>query len=401
MPPEEHNTLNFTDMTPKPVGQEPQPKPTQAQAEANALLQQSAPATPPTPSNLPPAAAPTAPAAEPSVSPAPTQPDQAVPLANQPEPLNPLAQLQQADTVAQTAMTPPATAVTPTATQSAAAPPQPAIAGLAPAAPAAAAIPTPFAKSYTWLNEAAQKLHLQRVINKTVLKYLLIGAVSIGIFILVFNFPIILADIRYRFTKPQPQPAISTQAALSQADVVGPEAQVIIPKLNVTAPIQFPPTLDETQIEVALRDGVVHYAGTALPGDKGNVVIFGHSSNDWWQPGNFKFIFALLDRLGAGDTVQINYQSHKYMYQVTGTKVVSPNDFSVVQPTDQPTLTLITCTPPGTSWKRLVVTAQQIEPAPSNKTAKSEAAVSQPKTLPSDAPASIWTKITNVWNNVF
>ena len=76
---------------------------------------------------------------------------------------------------------------------------------------------------------------------------------------------------------------------------------VIIPKINVNAPVVYGLTdLSENNVQVALRNGPVHYplaGATATPGQKGNTVILGHSSADVFAPGDYKFIFVQLNRL--------------------------------------------------------------------------------------------------------
>ena len=112
----------------------------------------------------------------------------------------------------------------------------------------------------------------------------------------------------------------------------------------------------------------MHYANTAMPGENGNSVFFGHSSNNWWIKGEYKFVFILLDKLEIGDTFVLHYNSKKYLYEVTEKKVVDPKEVSVLDQTSDPVVTLITCTPPGTSWKRLVVIGKQISPDPAKNT---------------------------------
>ncbi len=185
-----------------------------------------------------------------------------------------------------------------------------------------------------------------------------------GVFLLVlllFKLPVVINQIQYSFSnKPQ------TAATAPITEVVPAENTINIPKINVHVPVIYEPSIAEATIQTALQNGVVHYGNTASPGQNGNVAIFGHSSNDWWEPGNFKFVFVLLDKLSPGDQLTIDYQSKRYTYEVTGSKVVEPTDVGVLNPTATPTLTLITCTPPGTSLKRLVVTAKQTSPAPSS-----------------------------------
>lgn len=113
----------------------------------------------------------------------------------------------------------------------------------------------------------------------------------------------------------------------------------------------------EKQMQKALRDGVVHYPGTALPGQDGNTVITGHSSYFPWDPGRFKDVFALLHDVVVGDEIVVFYEQKKYIYKISSIKVVLPKDLEALKPTSSEQLTLITCTPVGTNLKRLIVTA--------------------------------------------
>lgn len=161
---------------------------------------------------------------------------------------------------------------------------------------------------------------------------------------------------------------------------IGKEAKIIIPKINVDVPVVYSvKTYDEASIQAALEDGVVHYGDTPVPGEAGNNVIVGHSSNNFFNAGKYKFAFVLLDRLEVGDTFILHYEGKRYIYRVYNKVVVEPDDFSIVQPTDKPTTTLITCTPPGTSWHRLAIQAEQISPAPSDKQTNTE-----PKAIEAD-----------------
>ena len=192
---------------------------------------------------------------------------------------------------------------------------------------------------------------------------------AIGVFaliLLMFKAPVIWSQIQYAVNKPAVTPATLPVAG----SAVPLDPTITIPKINVHAPVSYEPSVVESNVQKALENGVVHYGNTAYPGQNGNFVIFGHSSNDWWEPGNYKFVFVLLDKLAPGDKFTIDYQSKRYTYQVTGTKIVVPTDVSVLNQTSTPTATLITCTPPGTSLKRLIVSAVQINPSPTNVAVK-------------------------------
>jgi sortase A len=150
---------------------------------------------------------------------------------------------------------------------------------------------------------------------------------------------------------------------------VGPDAQVIIPKINVQAPVQYNlADLSETGAQTALQNGTIHYpivGATAFPGQRGNTVVLGHSSADWFEPGNFKFIFVQLNRLSAGDLFYLDYQGTRYTYRISRTQIIAPNQLGALNlGTDKPYATLITCDPPGTALNRLLIIGEQISPDP-------------------------------------
>jgi sortase A len=155
---------------------------------------------------------------------------------------------------------------------------------------------------------------------------------------------------------------------------VNPAPKIIIPKINVDAPVVYDvPSIDEPVVQEKLKSGVVHYpipGASSLPGQKGNTVVLGHSSNDVFDDGAYKFVFVQLDKLEIGDTFYLNYNSTRYTYSVTEKKVILPTEVSsLVIDTDKPIATLVTCTPVGTALKRLVIMAEQISPDPSSKPA--------------------------------
>lgn len=160
------------------------------------------------------------------------------------------------------------------------------------------------------------------------------------------------------------------------ADVkVGAEPKLIIPKINVDVPAIYGVGYDHNSQMKAMEKGVAHFAipgANAVPGQIGNTVLSGHSSNDLFDPGDYKFIFAQLDKLQVGDTIYTNYNSVRYTYSITKKEVVLPTQVDkLTYPTSKPILTLITCTPLGTAEKRLLITAEQVSPDPSKATAAS------------------------------
>lgn len=109
-----------------------------------------------------------------------------------------------------------------------------------------------------------------------------------------------------------------------------------------------------------LSEHLVNYIGTAIPPENGTSVIFGHSTlPQLYNPKDYKTIFANVYKLKTGDIITTNVDGVTYQYKIFDIVVVDPEDTSMFSQTyNDSYLTLITCTPPGTIWKRLVVKAR-------------------------------------------
>ena len=146
---------------------------------------------------------------------------------------------------------------------------------------------------------------------------------------------------------------------------------LMIPKLNVEVPVVFGSKNDVNSMSDAMSNGVAHFAipgASAKPGEVGNFAVSGHSAGNIYQQSDYKFIFSGLTRMGTGDLIYMDYNSQRFSYRVTGTQVVDPSDVGTLRKisTDnpgKPMITLITCTPLGTSKYRLLVFGEQIYPS--------------------------------------
>jgi LPXTG-site transpeptidase (sortase) family protein len=164
-----------------------------------------------------------------------------------------------------------------------------------------------------------------------------------------------------------------------QSDLAGmvppvgpPKNTLIIPALDLNVPIQTPSTASliredwgtlEEEIQGALMNGVVHYPGTAKPGQAGNFFVTGHSSYFPWVQSAYKSVFARLSALNPGDEYWVFYNGDKHRYVIQEKKEVLPSDVTVLdQPIGKRISTLMTCTPVGTTLRRLVLIAQEVDP---------------------------------------
>lgn len=112
-----------------------------------------------------------------------------------------------------------------------------------------------------------------------------------------------------------------------------------------------------------LKESLIHFPGTALPGEQGASVIFGHSTlPQLFKPDRYLSIFSLIPRLETSDEIVLKFDGVTYTYRVIDKIEVKPNDLSVLeQPYGNRYLRLITCTPPGTYLKRAVITAALVD----------------------------------------
>lgn len=225
---------------------------------------------------------------------------------------------------------------------------------------------------------------------------LLFGLGVGGLVLLIFLFGFFNEVVIAPFIQPGSH-ASATPIILS-SDGVAPTAtpEVIIPKINVELPIIYGSSNNESDIENSLEDGVVHYPTTSAPGQQGNAAFFGHSSNNIFNPGKYKFAFVLLHTLEPGDIFYLTNGGKVYTYKVYDKKIVEPTEVDVLNPVagKTATATLITCDPPGTSLHRLVVWGEQISPDPSSNTAAP--ATSQTAGAPSrlaDNGPTLWSRL--------
>lgn len=234
--------------------------------------------------------------------------------------------------------------------------------------------------------------------TKQHLQSLLFG-ISTGVVVLVvvmfsfFNEMIIAPFIA-------PSRHVSATPIILNADGVAPSdtPEVIIPKINVQIPVVYDEkSIDEASIQRALENGVIHYPTTVKPGQKGNAAFFGHSSNNIFNKGKYKFAFVLLHELAPGDIFYLTHNKKVYSYKVFKKQVVAPSETWVLGtvPDKVATAALITCDPPGTSTNRLVVWGEQISPDPVTGATEptTQPVDTQPHELPSEGP-SLWKRFT-------
>ncbi|MBM2826919.1 MAG: sortase [Dehalococcoidia bacterium] len=140
--------------------------------------------------------------------------------------------------------------------------------------------------------------------------------------------------------------------------------RIVISNIEVDAPVVATGTKyeDGQLVWETAKHAVGHLKGTAYPGQVGNIVMAGHISSPIRREGN---VFSRLPEITLGSQVSVYTPLGRYDYRVVETKVVLPTDTSVIEPTPESRLTLITCVPDLVYTHRLIVIAVPVNFEPS------------------------------------
>ncbi len=149
------------------------------------------------------------------------------------------------------------------------------------------------------------------------------------------------------------------------------EYRLVIPKISKNVPVIEVPeryisediwTQFDKEVQNLLRQWVIHYPGTAGPGQVGNAFFTWHSSYYPWDKWQYKDVFANLNQMEIGDTYFIYSNQKKYKYKIVDKKEIKPSEVNVLsQPNNAKISTLMTCWPLGTTLRRLIVVGEQVE----------------------------------------
>jgi LPXTG-site transpeptidase (sortase) family protein len=180
------------------------------------------------------------------------------------------------------------------------------------------------------------------------------------VFFHVGNICMLLAALGMIYTfLPLVQIYVFPPAALPQSETKN-GFSISIPRIHAYAPVL--PNIDpwnEFEYKEALKHGVAHAKGTALPGQKGTIYLFAHSSGAPWEVTHYNTIFLRLGELEKNDVITLEYNKNKSIYSVLTKKEVWPTEVTYITSTTDEQLILQTCTPIGTSLKRLLIFAKR------------------------------------------
>jgi LPXTG-site transpeptidase (sortase) family protein len=186
------------------------------------------------------------------------------------------------------------------------------------------------------------------------------------ILLAVVFYPSVKSELDYNFNKPNPNVYVTTYASPSDKvrsinTIVAKDKyfSVVIPKIGANAKvIANVDPLNSREYQVALTKGVAHAKGTATPDEPGNTFLFAHSSDSFLNANAFNAVFYLLNKLQQDDVFYIAYKEKLYKYKVVKAEIVLPSEinyYDKVIPGADRTATLMTCWPPATTLRRLIV----------------------------------------------
>lgn len=133
-----------------------------------------------------------------------------------------------------------------------------------------------------------------------------------------------------------------------------------IPKIDIATKVsENVDPYNQEQYRKVLEKGVAHAKGTAIPGEKGTVFLFAHSSDLPWRITRYNIPFFKLGELDKEDQIIIKKDGKRYLYIVYDKKIVWPTEVKYLKDTREDKLILQTCTPIGTDFQRLLIFARE------------------------------------------
>lgn len=185
---------------------------------------------------------------------------------------------------------------------------------------------------------------------------------SLGVLLLVCSLvilvpvfaPIIKEEVVYSTSNPS-----SREQRADTAKPVDPQFSIIIPKIGANAPViaEVNP-FNEAEYQQKLTKGVAHARGSVFPNEPGTTFLFAHSASNFGLASRYNAIFYLIHKLEPGDEIIVYYLGKKQSYTVRELRYVEESQADIMF-ADAPEnrLVLMTCWPPGTSLRRLLVIA--------------------------------------------
>lgn len=153
---------------------------------------------------------------------------------------------------------------------------------------------------------------------------------------------------------PVPSPA--------KSEIISDGFFISIPRIHAYSEVI--PNVDPWNEKIynsALKKGVAHARGTYLPGEDKNIFLFAHSSGAPWEITHTNTIFLRLSELEKDDYIYLDYAKKRYGFKVISKKEINPSETQYLTNFKDNKLILQTCSPIGTSLKRLLIFAEPLD----------------------------------------
>ena len=202
------------------------------------------------------------------------------------------------------------------------------------------------------------------------------GAGLVGFFVIGFIFtfgPLISEETNYLINRDQKY-EITNYVDIAEASriiqvqkeadsyAINSHFSIAIPKINAASNILANVDVNNRKEYLeSLKRAVAHAKGTYFPGQGENIVLFAHSTDSPTNLARYNAVFYLLRKLEPGDPIIVFFTDDKHIYEVIEKKVVEANDVAWInEKVGEERLVLLTCDPPGTTWRRLIIIAEPI-----------------------------------------
>jgi LPXTG-site transpeptidase (sortase) family protein len=166
----------------------------------------------------------------------------------------------------------------------------------------------------------------------------------------------------YFFEKEKPKKEVQTQENKKgpeekiEGEIYQKEDSIEIKKIGISAPLVL--VNKEEEVKKALDRGVVLWPNSALPGQKGEIIILGHSAPPNWPKIKYDWVFSNLNSLEKGDEIIVYFQKKKYIFFVEGKIFLERGEELPRTDPEESNLFLISCWPPGKDLKRIAIFAK-------------------------------------------
>ncbi|MEK7106751.1 MAG: sortase [Patescibacteria group bacterium] len=152
---------------------------------------------------------------------------------------------------------------------------------------------------------------------------------------------------------------------LDEAVVSAEPARMTIPALGKDLPIQNPATKDIDALTEVLKAGPARYVDSAKLGEKGNMLLFGHSSHLPVVRNQMYKAFNDIETLAEGDSISVFGGGKEYIYRVTSVRMADAKTETIDLSKGSARLTLVTCNTLGEKTARWIVEAEFVGTVPS------------------------------------